>query len=268
MTKGTREGEPPRLKVAAAQFEPRPGDVRWNISQAIDLAAVAGARGADLVVLPELVTTGYYMFDRFEELAEPVDGPTVTIIAELARRWDLLVVLGLAERGVDGRVYDTAVLVGPDGRIGAYRKVHLWDKERAAFAPGDDSPVLDVEGTIGRLGVLVCYDLEFPETAELVTTGGARLLAVPAAIGNCTLWKGTLESRARDLGVPIVAANRLGLELDTRFCGHSMVMDADGKVLADAGDHPGLAMAEVELTLLGDGARRGHDSRFIHPEFG
>lgn len=264
----TRRGEATRLKVAAAQFEPRPGDVRWNISQAIDLVAVAGARAADLVVLPELVTTGYYMFDRFHQLAEPADGPTVAILTELARRWDLHVVVGIAELGDDGAVYDSAVLVGPGGRVGAYRKVHLWDREKGVFAPGTDPPVLETGTKLGQLGVMVCYDLEFPETAEVVRAGGASLLAAPAAMGNLTLWKGTLGSRARDLDVPIVAANRLGLEGDTHFCGHSMVMDARGEVLADAGTRPGLAMAEVDMGPARGGDGRERDARFIHPEFG
>ena len=258
------------IKVAAAQFEPRPGNVRWNISQAIDLAAQAGVRGADLVVLPELSTTGYYMFDRFRDLAEPLNGPTVAIMAELARRHDLLVVLGLAEKGTDGSVYDSAVLVGPGGLIGAYRKAHLWDRERAVFTPGTDTPVIDVGGALGPLGVLVCYDLEFPATTELVMAGGARMLAAPAAFGNETLWRATLSQRVRDLGIPVVAANRLGLEGDTVFCGHSMVVAPSGEILADAGTSPGLAMAELSLrkaVAMGRG-REGRDPRFIHPEVG
>ena len=260
------------IKVAAAQFEPRPGNVRWNISQAIDLAAQAGVQGADLVVLPELCTTGYYMFDRFRDLAEPLDGPTVAIMGELARRHDLLVVLGLAERGKDGNVYDSAVLVGPGGLMGAYRKAHLWDRERAVFKPGTDAPVIDAGEALGPLGVLICYDLEFPATAELVTAGGARMLAAPAAFGNETLWRATLSQRVRDLGIPVVAANRLGLEGDTVFCGHSMVIVPSGEVVADAGTSPGLAMAELSLgkaeaVAMGRG-RKERDPRFIHPEVG
>ncbi len=265
-------GAPTGLKVAAAQFEPRPGDVRWNISQEIELAAQAGVRGADLVVLPELGTTGYYMFDRFRDLAEPLDGPTVTIIAELARRWDFHVVVGLAERGDDDQVFNSAVLVGPEGVRGVYRKVHLWDRERDVFVPGTDPPLVDAGEPLGTLGLLVCYDLEFPETADAVAAGGAMLLAAPAAFGNLTLWRATLGSRARDLGIPVVAANRLGLEGDTRFCGHSMVMDAGGEVLADAGTSMGLAMADIEVVPRGRGSSRPgggkRDIRLIHPEFG
>ena len=268
---GAVGGEGTRVKVAAAQFEPRPGNVRWNISQAIDLAARAGVQGADLVVLPELCTTGYYMFDMFRDLAEPLDGPTVAIMTELARRHDLQVVLGLAERGTDGRVYDSAVLVGPGGLVGAYRKAHLWDRERTVFTPGEDAPVIDAGGVLGTLGVLVCYDLEFPETAMRVARGGARILAAPAAFGNETLWRATLSKRARDLGVPVVAANRIGLEGDTVFCGHSMVIDQAGEVVADAGRSPGLAMAEVAVGRAvpkHPGGKEGPDPRFIHPEVG
>ena len=275
MTISSREGGEgngtTRLTLAAAQFEPRPGDVRWNISRSIELAARAGVRGADLVVLPELGTTGYYMFDRFRDLAEPLDGPTITIMTELASRWDFHVVVGLAERAKDGRVHDSAVLVGPGGVAGVYRKTHLWDRERGVFAPGTDPPVVDAGARLGRLGLLVCYDLEFPETADLVQAGDGRLLAAPAAFGNLTLWKATLETRVSDLGIPLVAANRLGLEGDTRFCGHSMVIAANGEVLADAGTSPGIAMAEVTLGPVEHRGRRkgaGKDPHLIHPEFG
>lgn len=271
MTSGVEDGDggdhTSTVKVAAAQFEPRPGDVRWNISRVLELVSRAGVGGADLVVLPELATTGYYMFERFHQLAEPLDGPTVTILAELARRYGLRVVLGLAERGEDGHVHDTAALVGPGGLEGAYRKVHLWDTERGVFTPGERTVVLDTGGPLGRLGLLVCYDLEFPATVEEVGAAGASILAAPAAFGNLTLWRATLENRARDLGIPVVAANRLGLELDTEFCGHSTVMGADGAVLVDAGEEPGLVMTEVTLDIPGS-PRPQRDPRLIHPEFG
>lgn len=253
--------------VAAAQFEPRPGDVRWNISRVLELASRAGVRGADLVVLPELVTTGYYMFSQFQQLAEPLDGPTVTILHELARRYDMHVVLGMAERGEDGAVHDSAVLVGPAGLRGVYRKMHLWDTERDVFTPGDGVLVEDTGSDLGHLGLLVCYDLEFPSTAEDVAASGASLLAAPAAFSNLTLWRATLQSRARDLAVPLVAANRLGTEMDSEFCGHSTVVGPDGTVLADAGTEPGLAMARVEVDASGT-RRPAKDARLIHPEFG
>jgi predicted amidohydrolase len=253
--------------VAAGQFEPRPGDMRWNISRVLELASQAGVKGADLVVLPELVTTGYYMFNKFFELAEPLDGPTVTIIHELAQRYDYHVVLGLAERGEDGKVYDSSVLIGPTGLKGVYRKIHLWDTENSVFTPGDQVMAPDSAGALGRVGLLVCYDLEFPETAEEVGAAGASLLAATAAFTNLTLWKATLKARARDLGVPVVAANRIGHELDTDFCGHSSIVAPDGTVLADAGTEPGLVMAKVTVDPEGR-SRPAKDARLIHPEFG
>ena len=255
------------VTLAAAQFEPRPGDMRWNISRVLELVSRAGVQGADLVVLPELVTTGYYMGERFTELAEPRDGPTVALVHELARRYDLHVVLGLAERGGDGRVHDSSFLVGPRGLIAVYRKIHLWDTENSVFVPGEETMAPDTGGPLGRVGLLVCYDLEFPDTAEEVGAAGASLVAAPAAFTNLTLWRATLEARARDLGVPVVAANRIGRELDTDFCGHSSIVDAGGAVLAEAGDEPELITAEVRV----DPGRRGRpakDARLIHPEFG
>jgi predicted amidohydrolase len=241
--------------------------MRWNISRVLELASRAGVQGADLVVLPELVTTGYYMGERFSEMAEPRDGPTVALVHELARRYDLHVVLGLAERGGDGRVYDSSLLVGPTGLRAVYRKIHLWDTENGVFTPGDETMAPDTGGPLGRVGLLVCYDLEFPDTAEEVGAAGASLLTAPAAFTNLTLWRATLEARARDLGVPVVAANRIGSELDTDFCGHSSIVDADGTVLAEAGDGPGLVMADVRVDP-GRGGRPAKDARLIHPEFG
>lgn len=259
------------MRVAAAQFQPRPGDVRWNISRAIDLAAQAGVRGADLVVLPELGITGYYMFDVFRNLAEPFNGPTVTIMWELARRWDFHVVVGLPERAADGRIHNSAVLVGPRGVAGVYRKIHLWDRERTVFFPGEGGPVIDTGGRMGRLGVLICYDLEFPEATQRVIAGGAGLLAAPSAFGDLQLWTSTLGKAVRELGIPVVAANRLGLEGDTRFCGHSMILDGNGQVLADAGERQGIAMADVDLSPPTKRRRRRagqRDPRITHPEIG
>jgi predicted amidohydrolase len=259
--------DPVTASIAAAQFEPRPGDMRWNISRVLEFASRAGVEGADLVVLPELVTTGYYMGERFLELAEPRDGSTVALVHELARRYDYHVVLGLAEDGGDGRVYDSSLLVGPSGLRAVYRKIHLWDTEHSVFTPGEETMAPDTGRPLGRVGLLVCYDLEFPDTVDEVGAAGASLLAATAAFTNLTLWKATLEARARDLGVPVVAANRIGHELDTDFCGHSSILDADGTVLAEAGDEPGLIMADVRVDP-GRGGRPAKDARLIHPEFG
>ena len=255
------------VTLAAAQFEPRPGDMRWNISRALEYASLAGVQGADLVVLPELVSTGYYMGPKFHQMAEPRDGPTVTIVHELARRYGFHVVLGLAERGDDGKVHDSSFLVGPSGLLAVYRKVHLWDTENSVFTPGEEVMAPDTGDTLGRVGLLVCYDLEFPDMAEELGAAGASLLAAPAAFTNLTLWKATLKARARDLGVPVVAANRIGRELDTDFCGHSSIVDSKGKVAAEAGDEPGLIIAQVHVDP-GNRGRPARDSRLIHPEFG
>lgn len=255
------------VTLAAAQFEPRPGDMRWNISQALDLASRAGVRGADLVVLPELATTGYYMGEGFLRMAEPRDGSTVALFHEMARRYGYHVVLGLAERGDGGRVHDSSLLVGPGGLSAVYRKVHLWDTERGVFTPGDRVMAPDTGPPLGRVGLLVCYDLEFPDTADRVGAAGASLIAAPAAFTDLTLWRATLEARARDLGIPVVAANRTGQEMGTRFCGHSAVVDAGGALVAEADDGPGLVMARVEVDA-GNRGRPERDARLIHPEFG
>lgn len=262
---------PGRLVVAAAQFEAVPGDVRLNLARAVELVESAAASGASLVVLPELLTTGYHLLGPLAELAEPLDGPSVGVLAEAARRRGVHVVGGIAERTEGGALHDTAVLVGPGGLLGAYRKAHLWGPEASVFTPGDDPPVVDAGGALGRVGLLVCYDLEFPETVDVARLGGATLVAAPAASSNELLWRRVLTDRARELGIPLVAANLVGRQEDQDLCGHSMVIGPDGGVLADAGQAPGLALAEVEVDAAGTGPRGegpGRDVRIIHPEVG
>ncbi len=254
------------LVVAACQHDPVPGDVRANLGRAVALVERAADQGAQLAVLPELFNTGYYMFALFRQLAEPRDGPSTGVLKELARRRGVTVVAGIAERDDTDLLYNTAVIVTPRGLEGHYRKVHLWDREREMFEAGNNPPVLAT--SLGYLAVLVCYDLEYPEAAEQVRSLGARLLAAPAAFGNEALWVATITARARELGVPVVAANRVGLEGDTRFCGRSMVLDGEGNVLADAGHEEGIAMAEVELPEVERRSGPGRDVRFIYPEFG
>jgi predicted amidohydrolase len=170
------------VRVAVAQFEPRVGveNLKAN-ALAVEQRLIAAAdAGANLIVLPELATTGYVFETREEAFAhaEAVpDGPTVESFARIAAARNVYIVGCVAER--DGmKLYDTAVLVGPEGYIGRYRKTHLWNTEKLWFTPGDEGfSVFDTK--IGRIGLLVCWDIWFPETARIVTQMGADIICVP-----------------------------------------------------------------------------------------
>jgi predicted amidohydrolase len=156
------------IAVSCVQMEPRIGAVRENIEKSVAMAEQAAERGAELVVLPELCTSGY-VFDSLAEataLAEdPQDGPSVRAWTALAARRRLHLVAGLNERA-DGRIYNSAVVIGPQGVLGVFRKVHLWDMENEFFTRGDlGFPIFDLP--FGRIDVSICYDGWFPESYRM-----------------------------------------------------------------------------------------------------
>jgi predicted amidohydrolase len=239
--------------VACCQLAPRIGEAGANRGLAHTAIVDAVARGAQVVVLPELVNSGYVFADADEArgLAEPLDGPTVNDWAELARKHELVIVGGVCERDDEiGALWNSAVVVDPDGLRAAYRKVHLWDRESLVFVAGEQPPpVLD---TIhGRIGVMVCYDLEFPEWVRLPAMWGAELLCAPVN------WPRTahpsderpqevvrVQASASVNRVFIAACDRVGRERDVDWAGGTVIVDPDGFALAGpAGD-------EETITLL------------------
>nr|WP_322596486.1 nitrilase family protein [Acidovorax sp.] len=229
------------VTVASIQMEPRIGRKDENLARSVALAERAAAGGAALVVLPELANTGYVFESRAEAfaLAEPVpNGPSTQAWIEVARRWNTLIVAGIAER--DGeRLYNAAVVVGPEGWLGTYRKLHLWGNEHLFFEAGDKGLPL-FHTPWGRLGVVICYDGWFPEVYRLLAMQGADVVAMPTnwvpmpgqppcspAMAN-TLAMASAHSNALN----IVCANRTGTERGQPFIGQSLIVDAQGWPLA------------------------------------
>lgn len=190
-----------------------------------------------MVVVPELANTGYVFADlsELQGVAEPLDGPTVQECAELAREHHLIIVGGLAESGPGGEVYNTAVLIGEGGQRASYRKVHLWDNEQnALFTAGSAAPPV-VETALGRIGVMVCYDLEFPECVRLVALAGADLLCapvnwplVPRPGGERPNEVIKVQANASVNRKFIAVADRAGTERGQEWLGGSVIVDADG----------------------------------------
>jgi len=237
------------VKVAAIQFEPRMGAKEHNVDALLRLADDAARAGARLITTPEMATTGYCWRSR-DEIApevEPVPGPTTARFAALAQRHGCHLVLGMPE--VDpatGLYYNTAVLIGPDGVIGRHRKSHPYISEPKWAAPGDlGHQVFDTP--VGRIGMLVCMDLHFVETARLLRLAGAQILC---HISNWLAERTPAPywiSRAAENGCYLVESNRWGLERGVQFSGGSCVIGRDGAILAtvDAGD--GIAYADLTL---------------------
>ena len=225
-----------------------------NLRHALDRVAEAAASGANLVVLPELFL-GPYFCQRENDpaafrLAEAIPGPTTQALADAARKHGIYLVGGsLFEKASDGKYYNTAPVLGPDGRLlGAYRKSHIPEDplyhEQRYFAPGDTG-VRVFEAPFGKFAVLICFDQWFPEAARLATLAGAELLLYPTAIGvidedvelNITgdweqMWRNAQLGHAAANNVFVAAVNRVGKEGSITFWGGSFIADPASKLLA------------------------------------
>ncbi|GAA1140620.1 nitrilase family protein [Ornithinicoccus hortensis] len=247
------------LKVAAVQFDMQVGldNKEANVESCVRLIREAAAAGAQLVVLPELATTGYSFSNREEayQHAEAVpDGPTIQRLVQLCADEGLYVVCGVAE--LDGvLMYDTAVLIGPDGYVGRYRKTHLWNREKLVFEPGNEGfPVFDTP--VGRIGLLICWDIWFPEVARILAAQGADIICstndwvfTPPPLfdesGKAMASYLTMAA-SHSNGVPIIAADRVGEERGAKFLGCSLITGHNGWPIG------GVASAEEETILYAD----------------
>ncbi|MHB9057342.1 MAG: nitrilase-related carbon-nitrogen hydrolase [Bacillota bacterium] len=233
--------------VAAVQFEPTILDKAGNLARLAALVDEAARGGARLCVLPEMATTGY-VFSGREEIAglvEPVPGPTTRFFGELARRHGIHVVYGFPE--VDPATdfyYNAAVLIGPNGDVlGRYRKMQSFINETVWARDGDLGPVV-IDTELGRLGLIICMDAAYFETARLEALAGADILAFP------TNWLGpapSIDWRARCLenGVYLVSADRWGFERGAQFAGGSCVIGPEGEVLGAQATGDGIVFGRV-----------------------
>ena len=252
-----------RVPLQAALVQHRDaGDVEANLQASDTAVAEAAAAGARLVILAELHTGPYFCqtedaatFDR----AEPIPGPSTRRLGEIARRHGVVLVGSLFERRAPGLYHNTAVVLESDGRlVGTYRKMHIPDDpgyyEKFYFTPGDTGFV-PVDTSVGRLGVLVCWDQWYPEAARIMALSGAELLIYPTAIGwdpedtadererQREAWITVQRGHAVANGLPLVACNRIGHERDpsgvsagAHFWGSSFVAGPQGEFLARASD--------------------------------
>jgi predicted amidohydrolase len=217
-----------------------------------DLARIAAGTRADLVVTAEMSTTGYHIGARTHELAEPADGPTAARMSALARETGVAVAYGYPE--ADGeRVHNSVQLVDATGRrLANYRKTHLFgDLDKAWFTPGDEAVVQADLGGV-RVGLLICYDVEFPELVRAHALAGTELLVVPTALMSpYELVADTLvPARAYESQLFVAYANRCDTEQELTYCGRSCVVAPTGEVLARAGAGPEVITADVTRDAL------------------
>ena len=255
---GSRErGAEALLKVAAIQTEPHVGDKEHNNRRALELIHQASDEGVDLMVLPELGNSGYIFNSRAEvaELAEPVpDGPTVHMWMQAAKERGVYIIGGVCERDED-KFFNAAAFVGPDGFVGRYRKIHLWDEEKLFFEPGDLG--LNVyHMPFGRVGIMICYDGWHPEVARILKLRGADLICNPTC---WVLVPGIVTpdnpvsayvhmSSAHVNSVFMICADRCGTERDCPFLGRSTIAGPAGFVVPPASSEcEEITAAEINL---------------------
>ncbi len=235
------------MRVGIFQFKPKPRAVEENLKRIIDrLSSIS----ADLIVLPELCLTGY-LFSSREELrsyAQPVpDGPICNTLLDFCSQRNLNLVLGIPELA-GKKVFNSAILVTPNGTVHTYRKVHLFGDEKEIFTPGDlPFPVFSF-GAV-RIGMLVCFDYFFPESARTLALRGAQIVCHPANLILNYAQSMTI-TRAQENRVFWLLANRIGGEelkdKKMRFTGESQIVAPDGKILARAHpDREQLLIAEI-----------------------
>ncbi len=234
------------ITVAAVQFNPKFGDKQANFRR---LEELVNATPADVFVLPELCTTGYF-FDSRDEVAvvaEDMFGQTVAFFRTMARRRQAVVVAGFAEQA-GGRLFNSCLVVIPEQEeLWVYRKTHLFYKEKHCFDPGDTGffVVSDAKRDI-RIGPMVCYDWRFPESARVLTLLGADLITCPANLVT-EAWHAVMPARAIENKVFLAVANRTGSETrkgeTLAFKGRSAIYGWDGHVLAQAGPEGDVVLA-------------------------
>ena len=262
--------------ITCRQLAPTIADLSANAAMTCAAIEHAVGAGAQIVVLPELVTSGY-LFASVEEARSCAIGSDHPLFREwsaLAAKNDAVVIGGFCEPAPDGGVYNSAVMVDGSGVLAVYRKIHLWDTEKNFFTPGPaDPPIIDTR--YGRIGVVICYDLEFPELTRSIALRGADLLAVPT---NWPLVYRPEGERPPEVQIGIAAArvnkmaiaccDRVGTERGQAWTGGTTIISESGWVIATAGES-GSATADLDLTLGRDKVLtvRAHVFDDRRPEF-
>ncbi|MDH3659217.1 MAG: carbon-nitrogen hydrolase family protein [Alphaproteobacteria bacterium] len=242
------------MKIAVFQGPAADHGVAGNLARMAELAKEAAHGGARLLILPEMYLTGYHIGpEAVARLAEPANGPSVERARAIARDRGLALLYGYPERDDQGRIYNAAILIDRDGgTLANHRKTHLFgDIDKSAFSPGERaSTVAELDGV--RIGILICYDVEFPENARLLALAGVDIVAVPTALmaPYDAIARTMVAARAYENQVFLAYANRTGSERELDYLGLSCILAPDGTELARAGRDEALITADLDFSRL------------------
>lgn len=249
----------PTYKIAGVQTDVKIGDAQHNLATISAKSEIVKSEGVELVVFPECMLTGY-CFDSLEQaaaVAQPIDGSSVSRVVEIANQFDLHIVVGMLETGAEGHIYNAAVLVGPAGVVGVYRKTHLpmLGVDRFTTAGNVADQIFEINGL--RIGMNICYDCSFPESARVLTLAGADIVVLPTnwPPGSGRVSDFIPNARALENNVYFMSVNRIGSEKGFDFIGKSKICDPFGGDIAFA-DHASEAILYADVDA--DWARRKH----------
>ena len=245
-----------QFKIALVQYQSVLGDLQKNADRAVEMVREAAAKGAKIVCFPEMFNTGYnfqLIGDGFHNCGETIDGHTITRLQKVAKECACYVIAPITlEKKVKGVFYNAAVVIDDEGVVlGDYSKHHLWAAERYYFHAGEDIPVFDTK--YGKIGVMICYDAGFPETARVLTLKGAELIFMPSAwrIQDWDMWNLNIPQRALENTLYVAGVNRFGHEDDLYMFGNSNVADWRGRIIAESKEEKEeIVYAEIDLDQL------------------
>jgi predicted amidohydrolase len=242
-----------KIKIALAQMSCKCEDKTENLTKIEKTVIKAKKQAADLIIFPELSLTGYVVRDQIYELAETIPGPSTKVIENIAKKTKAHIVFGMPElsKKTQATIYNTAVLVGPEGFIGKYRKMYLPThsvfEEKRYFRPGHQAAVFDTE--LGKIGLIICYDIFFPEVSRLTRLKGAQLIVCISASPSIrrTFFETLTMARAIENTAFLAYVNLVGIEDGLQFWGGSRLVGPNGKVLVQAKyDDEDLVMCDVD----------------------
>ena len=240
-----------KVKIAAVQIDPEITKNKENLDKILFEAEVAANNGADLIVFPECALAGYVYSSREEALpfAESIPGPSTDQLVTRCKTLGVYIVIGLLEKNAD-KFYNAAVLVGPEGIVGKYRKNHLPFLGVDRFVDRGDKPFKVYKTQVGNIGLHICYDCNFPESARVMMLMGADILVLPTnwPAGREKVPAYMVNTRAHENRVHFVAVDRVGSERGASFIGRSKIISAMGDTLAEAsGDKEETIYGEISL---------------------
>ncbi|WP_121662052.1 carbon-nitrogen hydrolase family protein [Metabacillus litoralis] len=236
------------MKISLGQFQPKLQDKQFNMVKIKKMMEEGKKQQSNLILFPEMSLTGYLLEDSTKLFAEEVTGTSITELREHCRKLGVDIIISFPEKEMQ-HYFITAIYIDSSGKIkGKYRKTHLFHTESNYFTKGQDYHVFDTQW--GKVGIMICYDLEFPEVARLLRMKGADFICVPTA--NMKPYEKYQEvyvkSRAMENEIPVIICNRIGQEGNLDFFGNSMVVDHEGQVLMDVKGNESLQTCRLTLS--------------------